>query len=268
MGNKMSRQNRHQDNWRKSLWAAAKRGDVRDIIARAKQLNKAMARKNGKTSKLLKDHGVSFDDKDDEGLTALMHASRNNHHRVVSALLKAKANPNHENYKPMTALMWAIQTKSADAVTALITGGASVNYVTTRRERLQQWTPLYYAIYCIGNQQDKSEKHKTEKHKSEKHKSEHTSMVKLLIQHGADAESAKGGRPSPMQFVVARGGRCRKELRALLREARAIRAAHLGQPVPKSRAAQPATPVKSKRPTARVNGGKSQSGKQRKHCGL
>jgi hypothetical protein len=92
----------------KTLISAAKKGDL------------AAARR------LIRDH-EHLNGRDAAGLTALMWAARNGHHKVVTVLLEKGADPNARDRLDQTALHHAVTGKHRRVISALAHRGANVN---------------------------------------------------------------------------------------------------------------------------------------------
>ena len=117
--------------------------------------------KIGQETKLeqLLNNGENPDKQDGRGWTPLMWASAENHLNAVKVLLSHGANPNLENYLGRTALMYASRYGYIDIVQELVANGAEIN---TYNE-LSTHPPLLAAA-----------------------KHGHVSVVEFLIKSGAD----------------------------------------------------------------------------------
>lgn len=96
------------------------RGPAKTLISAAKKGDLAAARR------LIRDH-QHLNRRDAGGLTALMWAARNGHHKVVTVLLEKGADPNARDRLGQTALHHAVAGKHRRVIRALVQGGAKVN---------------------------------------------------------------------------------------------------------------------------------------------
>jgi len=72
--------------------------------------------------------GADVEAKDNDGMTALLLAARQNGNpEVSSVLIQAGADVNAKNNGGMTPLMWAAEWNNAEVLNVLIQGGADVN---------------------------------------------------------------------------------------------------------------------------------------------
>ena len=107
--------------------------------------------------------GADVNTANDYGVTALALACTNRNSALVQKLLEARANPNAAQTTGVTPLMECARTGSIAAVRSLLTRGASVHATHARTGQ----TALMWA--AAGT---------------------HTDIVKLLIEHGAQARPA------------------------------------------------------------------------------
>ena len=114
--------------------------------------------------------GYNVNEKDEEGLTPLLRASKNNHLEVVRLLLANNADPDARDKNGWTALAWS----GEDLARRLIENGADVN---ARTEHGQ--TPLFAAIY-FG----------------------HLTVAKMLIEHGADVNARAKNGTTPLLYAT------------------------------------------------------------------
>ena len=97
--------------------------------------------------------GVSVNFYDDDALTPLHHAARQQTPMIiVRALLDAGANPNMPDEKGFTPFMEAVAERKFPMATEMIDAGADISY----QEKPGSITPLHAAIFS-DNRQDKSE---------------------------------------------------------------------------------------------------------------
>ena len=78
--------------------------------------------------------------RDNDGKTALIHASYKNHLKVVQILIDAGADVDIQDNDGRTALMWASSNDNLEVVQELIKAGADVNI-----QNNEGWTALIYA---------------------------------------------------------------------------------------------------------------------------
>jgi hypothetical protein len=94
---------------------------------------------------------------------------------LVQRLLLERHDPNEHDAAGLTPLMWAARAGAADAMTALLDGGADPN----ARDRRNGWTALFHAI-----------------HKQQ------TVAVRLLLDRGVDPNQ-KAGLATPLLMAAA-----------------------------------------------------------------
>jgi len=104
------------------------------------------------------EQGISVDDTDELGRTALMFAAFNGHNEVIALLIENGADVNLENDEGRTSLMFAASGPFSETVSLLLENGADVK----RSDSVEEWTPLMYAA-AEGNRE----------------------VVELLLEHGA-----------------------------------------------------------------------------------
>jgi hypothetical protein len=119
----------------------------------------------------------NVDAKNDHGLTALMVATSNNFHKVVDALLYAKADPNLVDGNKLTALHRAATLRDPYITKLLIDHGANIN-----AKDKTGLTPLHKAIIYHNS-----------------------AVVKLLIDSGADIYAKDVIGRTPLKFAQTYG---------------------------------------------------------------
>jgi ankyrin repeat protein len=126
--------------------------------------------------------GAHVNDRDNEGDTPLHYAIESNYVQPVEILLDLGAAPDLGNYEGDTPLHMAVVAKDRckeEMVQALLKRNANVNV----RENSAAATPLHTAArYCVG-----------------------TSIIKVLIEHGADLESRNLHNWTPLACIALWG---------------------------------------------------------------
>lgn len=105
------------------------------------------------------EQGVSVDETDELGRTALMFAAYNGHNEVIDLLIENGAEVNLENDEGRTSLMFAASGHFTETVRLLIKNGAELNM----QDSVEGWSALMYAA-AEGN----------------------NDVVELLLANGAD----------------------------------------------------------------------------------
>jgi ankyrin repeat protein len=87
------------------------------------------AAKNGKDDvvALFLDGGIDSESADEQGRTALILATRENHPSTVQTLLQKGADPNNIDHDGKTALIWACEDDHVAVVLVLLKKGINVN---------------------------------------------------------------------------------------------------------------------------------------------
>jgi ankyrin repeat protein len=134
------------------------------------------------------EQGISVDDTDELGRTALMFAGYNGHNDVVNALIENEADVNLENDEGRTSLMFAASGPFSETVSLLLENGADVN----RSDAVEEWTPLMYAA-AEGNSE----------------------VVELLLEHGANSAAEDSDGETAADFAENNG---HTQTAALLRD--------------------------------------------------
>ena len=124
------------------------------------------------------DQGISVDDTDELGRTALMFASFNGHSEVIQFLIANGAEVNLENDEGRTSLMFAASGPFSQTVSLLLENGADVN----RSDSVEEWTPLMYAA-AEGNNE----------------------VVELLLEHGANPNAKDTDGETALDFAENNG---------------------------------------------------------------
>lgn len=133
------------------------------------------------------EQGISVDDTDELGRTALMFAAFNGHNEVIELLIENGAEVNLENEEGRTSLMFAASGPFSETVSLLLENSADVN----RSDSVEEWTPLMYAA-AEGNSE----------------------VVELLLEHGAKPAAEDSDGETAADFAENNG---HKETVALLR---------------------------------------------------
>jgi uncharacterized protein len=147
--------------------AIAHAGAYDDLIA-------AVYRDDTETVMGLVNRGMDVNSVDPAGNTLLHVAARNGNERLISALLKQKANPNARNRVGDSPLMLAAYTGKLDAVDLLLAGGAKLNH--------EGWTPLHYAVFA-----------------------EQPDMVSRLLDKGAKVNARAPNEQTPLMLAAKNG---------------------------------------------------------------
>lgn len=134
------------------------------------------------------EQGISVDDTDEIGRTALMFAAFNGHNKVVDLLIENGAEVNLENDEGRTSLMFASSGPFSETVSLLLENGADVN----RSDSVEEWTPLMYAA-AEGNSE----------------------VVELLLEHGANSAAEDSDGETAADFAENNG---HTQTAALLRD--------------------------------------------------
>lgn len=124
------------------------------------------------------EQGISVDDTDELGRTALMFAAFNGHNEVIDLLIANGAGVNLENDEGRTSLMFAASGPFPETVLLLIENGADVN----RADSVEEWTPLMYAA-AEGNNE----------------------VVELLLEHGANPNAKDTDGETATDFAENNG---------------------------------------------------------------
>lgn len=118
--------------------------------------------------------GMDVNTVDPAGNTLLHVAARNGNDKLVTALLKQKANPNARSRSGDTPLMLAVYNGKAEAANALLAGGAQINQ--------EGWTPLHYAVFA-----------------------EQADMVNLLLSKGAQVDARAPNQQTALMLAAKNG---------------------------------------------------------------
>jgi len=124
------------------------------------------------------EQGISVDNADELGRTALMFAAFNGHNEVIELLIANGASVNRENDEGRTPLMFAASGPFPETVLLLIENEADVN----RSDSVEEWTPLMYAA-AEGNNE----------------------VVALLLEHGADPNAMDTDGETATDFAQNNG---------------------------------------------------------------
>ncbi|XP_021693562.1 uncharacterized protein LOC110674132 [Aedes aegypti] len=128
--------------------------------------------------KLLIDHNVNIDTKDDAGRTPLHRASRNGHLEVAKLLIDRGANVYTMDFAEVTPLHRASRNGHLEVVKLLIDKGANVDTM----EGYKEITPLHMAA-----------------------ENGHLKVVKLLIDNGANVDTAQNEGWTPLHYASYKG---------------------------------------------------------------
>src|ERR687890_275734 len=104
----------------RELWRVAESGDTDELVH-------------------ILSRGVDVNARNQHGMTALMHAARNGHERVVRALLEHGADPNITRNDRFTALALAAFFGHTETVRILIENGAKTEVVTRSGTSPTMW---------------------------------------------------------------------------------------------------------------------------------
>ncbi|WP_340104742.1 ankyrin repeat domain-containing protein [Rhodohalobacter sp. 8-1] len=104
--------------------------------------------------------GISLDEANELGRTALMFAAFNGLNEVINLLIENCAELNLENDQGRTHLMFTTSGPFPETISQLLVNGADVNC----SDSVEEWTPLMYAA-AEGN----------------------LKIIELLLEYGADA---------------------------------------------------------------------------------
>lgn len=124
--------------------------------------------------------GVQPDsDIDDDGRTALIHASIDGNADLVQILVEAGSNVNAQDSLGNSALHYAAQEQKCEVALLLLQAGANVNMTDSYGN-----TPLWRAVFSTGEQGN---------------------MIKLLLLYGADRDrrNKRGKTPFELANTIA-----------------------------------------------------------------
>lgn len=124
------------------------------------------------------EQGISVDDSDELGRTALMLAAFNGHNEVIDLLIANGANVNLDNDEGRTPLMFAASGPFPETVLLLLDNEAEVN----RSDSVEEWTPLMFAA-AEGNNE----------------------VVELLLEHGANPNAKDTDGETATDFAENNG---------------------------------------------------------------
>jgi hypothetical protein len=147
--------------------SAALAGAYDDLIA-------AVYRDDNEAVLSLVNRGMDVNSVDPAGNTLLHVAARNGNEKLITALLKQRANPNARSRVGDTPLMLAVYNGKAEAANALLAGGAQVNH--------DGWTPLHYAVFA-----------------------EQPEMVALLLSKGAEVDARAPNQQTALMLAAKTG---------------------------------------------------------------
>lgn len=136
-------------------------------------------------------NGVSVDEADDAGRTALTHAAIDGLADVVRVLLAATANPRVKDRLGMTPLHYAVQGSHADVVQALLASGADPNAKDSHGN-----SPTHKAVLTF-NGSPKS-----------------LAVLKLVVTGGGDVGARNSSGVSAQAVAAMRGVNLKDVLRA------------------------------------------------------
>ncbi|XP_021695049.1 uncharacterized protein LOC110674850 [Aedes aegypti] len=160
--------------------------------------------------KLLIDHNVNIDTKDDAGRTPLHRASRNGHHEVVKLLIDNGANVNTTDNEGWTPLHYASRNGQLEVVKLLIDNGANVDTKNARGSTsfhfASQNGPLKVVKLLIDNGANvdtTDNEGSTPLHYASRNG--HLTVVKLLIDNGANVDTTQNEGWTPLHYASRNG---------------------------------------------------------------
>jgi len=141
-------------------------------------LHRATRRKNESLVRLLLFHGAMVDCKDDDGRTPWSANIRSqDHHRILSILREAGADPSTRGLQGVSELYTAAKDGETDIVKFMLENGTNPSLQTN-----YQWAPLHWAA-SYG----------------------HIECVRLLIAAGADVSVISDQRVTPLDLAIQAG---------------------------------------------------------------
>jgi len=173
------------------LLDAAVKGDsagVKALLAKGAEVNEknadgvtalmlASGRGHGEIVELLLAQGAAANAKSNAGHTALIFACNQGHPGIVKVLLNAGAEVNARGEEGVTALLSAALTGQAEIVKALLKKGAEVNVRTDKGISALEWASL----------------------------KGHTETVKVLLNNGADVNAKNKGDETALMLASEKG---------------------------------------------------------------
>ena len=159
----------------------------------------------------LLDSGVSADDSQGDGATAMHWAAYRNDAGIADSLLKHGANPNSSDDHGVTPLSLAVLNANLDLVKLLLSGGANPNL----RQRNGQTAlmvasrvgkkSIVEALLNAGANVNDAEKTKKHTALMMAVAGQHKDVTKLLIERGADVRAKSINSFTPLLFAAQQG---------------------------------------------------------------